>query len=80
VPNCGLHCAPLIDALRMNAAHATFVAASAALGDLLFGFDSAVINGRRATLALTGLGFALMAVVFVQRWVRGTCGRALEDM
>jgi SP family sugar:H+ symporter-like MFS transporter len=88
----------------MNTAYATFVAASAALGGFLFGFDSAVINGavpgvqatfhsstagtgfavasillgcaagalfagrladrigRRATLALTGLGFALTAL------------------
>jgi len=29
----------------MNAAYATFVASSAALGGFLFGFDSAVING-----------------------------------
>ena len=88
----------------MNAAYATFVACSAALGGFLFGFDSAVINGavpgiqatfhsssagtgfavasillgcaagalfagrladgigRRATLALTGLCFALTAL------------------
>ena len=88
----------------MNAAYATFVASSAALGGFLFGFDSAVINGavpgiqatfqsssagtgfavasillgcaagalfagrladrigRRATLALTGLCFALTAL------------------
>ena len=53
----------------MNAAYATFVACSAALGGFLFGFDSAVINGAVPGIQATfhsssaGTGFAVASIL-----------------
>ena len=53
----------------MNTAYATFVAASAALGGFLFGFDSAVINGAVPGIQAAfqsgsaGTGFAVASIL-----------------
>ena len=53
----------------MNAAYATFVACSAALGGFLFGFDSAVVNGAAPGIQATfqsssaGTGFAVASIL-----------------
>ena len=71
---------------RINVGFVVLIAAGAALGGFLFGFDSAVINGAvpgiQATFAASSAvtGFAAISLFFVSRYIKETKGRELEQM